>query len=110
MKVETKLTEAIGKTISAVELSHRQCVSAFDDGTFATLGIYYGYEPGDELITEDELDLFCFGDEKLIRAEIVTAHEIDYMRKTEREEEEMRQEERDRKEYRRLKLKFDGYP
>lgn len=67
MKTEVKLTEAVGKTLAAVEFSESycggQCVLAFTDGTFATLGVDRGYESGDEEIIEEPLTLFDFGDE-----------------------------------------------
>jgi hypothetical protein len=114
MKTEVKLTEAVGKTLAAVEFSESycggQCVLAFADGTFATLGVERGYESGDEEITEEPLSVFDFGDEKLIRAEIVTAEELAAMRKArsdqQRAEQQARQEARDRQEFERLKRKF----
>lgn len=114
MKTEMKLTEAVGKTLAAVEFSESycggQCVLAFTDGTFATLGIARGYESGDEEITEDTLALFDFGDEKLVRAGIVTADELAAMRedrnRQQRAEYEKQQEARDRQEFERLKRKF----
>ncbi len=114
MKSEIKLTNAIGKTLAAVELSNRcyggQAVIAFTDGTFATLGIDRGYESGDEEIKEDALRVFEFGDEKLIRAGIVTLEEINEMRtektRQEQAQQQASQEARDRREFERLKKKF----
>jgi hypothetical protein len=114
MKTEVKLTEAVGKTLAAVEFSDaylaQQCVLAFADGTFATLGVERGYESGDEEITEEPLNVFDFGDEKLVRAGIVTAEEMAAMREARdrqrRAEQEHCQEARDRQEFERLKRKF----
>jgi hypothetical protein len=54
--------------------------------------------------------VFDFGDEKLIRAGIVTAEELAAMRKArddqQRAEQQARQEARDRQEFERLKRKF----
>lgn len=50
MKTEINITDAIGKTLAAMEPSDGyppQCVLSFTDGTFATLGIEEGYELGD---------------------------------------------------------------
>ena len=114
MKTEVKLTEAVGKTLAAVEFSEShysgQCVLVFADGTFATLGIDRGCEYGDEEITEEPLDLFDFGDEKLVRAGVVTADELAAMRKARDDKHSAayraRQEARDRQEFERLKQKF----
>ena len=84
MKAEVKLTEAVGKTLQAVEFSESYCggqaVLAFTDDTFATLGVERGYESGDEEIKEDALAVFDFGDKKLARAGIVTLDEMAAMR------------------------------
>lgn len=114
MKTEVKLTEAVGKTLAAVEFSESYCggqaVLAFTDGTFATLGVERGYESGDEEIKEDTLAVFEFGDEKLVRAGIVTDDELAAMRKArddqQRADQQARQEARDRQEFERLKRKF----
>lgn len=114
MKTEVKMTEAVGKTLAAVEFSEGycggQCVLAFTDGTFATLGVERGYERGDEEITEDTLALFDFGDENLVRAGIVTADELAAMREDRNRQQragyERLQEARDRQEFERLKRKF----
>ena len=114
MKTEVKLTEAVGKTLAAVEFSDSwcggQCVLAFTDSTFATLGVERGHESGDEEIKEDTLAVFDFGDEKLARAGIVTTDEMAAMRKDrddqQRAEQQARQEARDRMEFERLKRKF----
>jgi hypothetical protein len=114
MKTEVKLKQAVGKTLTAVEFSESwcggQCVLAFSDGTFATLGVERGYEGGDEEVKEDTLAVFDFGDEKLTRAGIVTADELAAMRKArddqQRAEQQARQEARDRQEFARLKRKF----
>lgn len=114
MKTEVKLTEAVGKTLQAVEFSASYCggqaVLAFTDGTFATLGVERGYESGDEEIVEEPLAVFDFGDEKLVRAGLVTAKELEAMRKArdeqQRAERQAQQEARDRQEFERLKRKF----
>jgi hypothetical protein len=114
MKTEVKLTESVGKTLTAVEFSENycggQCLLVFADGTFATLGVDRGYESGDEEITEEPLELFDFGDEKLVRAGVVTADEIAAMRKARddkhRAAQQARQEAIDRREFERLKRKF----
>ena len=114
MKTEVKLTEAVGKTLAAVEFSESYCggqaVLAFTDGTFATLGIERGYESGDEEIVEEALSVFDFGDKKLVRAGIVSADELAAMRKArddqQKAEQQARQEARDRQELERLKKKF----
>lgn len=114
MKTEVKLTDAVGKTLAAVEFSESyrsgQAVLAFTDNTFATLGVERGYEGGDEEIVEEPLDVFDFGDEKLVRSGIVTAEELETMRKVrdeqQRAEHQAQQEARDRQEFERLKRKF----
>ena len=114
MKTEVKLTEAIGKTLAAVEFSESWCggqaVLAFTDGTFATLGVERGYESGEDEIKEDTLAVFDFGDEKLARAGIVTLDEMAAMRaeqtRQRQAEAQYRQEARDRQEFERLKRKF----
>lgn len=116
MKTEVKLTEAVGKTLAAVEFSDSyrggQAVLSFTDGTFATLGVERGHEDGDEEIKEDTLAVFDFGDEKLARAGIVTLDEMAAMR-AERTRQlkaavQALQEARDRQEFERLKRKFEA--
>jgi hypothetical protein len=55
MLKEIPLEEVKGKTISGLtsSCSCNQFVITFTDGTFTTLGINSGYEPGDETIEEE---------------------------------------------------------
>lgn len=110
MKTEVKLTESIGKTLAAVAFSESyckgQCVLAFTDGTFATLGIDRGCERGEDWIMQEELSLFDFGDDELVRAGIVTAEEIATMRKDRDRKLAAERDARLRQEFERLKCKF----
>jgi hypothetical protein len=109
---EVKLTGAIGKIVAAVEFSrfNGQCVIAFTDGMFSTLGVEPGYDRGDNSIMSDPLDVFDFGDVELVRSGIVTAEELSDMRHVrdahERIEQQAQQDASDRKEFERLKRKF----
>lgn len=115
MKTEINMTDAIGKTLAAVETSADyppQCVLVFTDGTFATLGIQEGYEPGDGEIVPTTVALFDFGDARLVRAGIVSEQEMAELRALEEARKELerqrQQEERDRREFERLKRKFEA--
>jgi len=114
MRQEVKLTAAVGKTLEGVAFSSGysvgQAVLTFSDGTFATLGVSRGYEAGDEEIEEDDLILFGFGDDELVRVGVVTAEELQALREAKDAQSlaalQAAQEARDRQEFERLKRKF----
>ena len=110
MKQEIKLTEALGKTLENVAFSYtsRQAVLVFTGGTFSTFGIWHGYEPGDESITEDSLEMEDFGDAELIRVGVATEDEINSIRAVQQEQCQQHFEARDKAEFERLKKKFSA--
>lgn len=109
MKTEIKLSEAIGKTLATVEFAlSGQCVIIFNDDTFTTLGIEQGYDPGDEQIVEDRLNIFEFGDTALVRVGIATFDELMAMRQAKNDKRQAEQEIRERCEFERLKRKFSA--
>lgn len=84
MKTEIKMNDAIGKTIKDFAFSgtyNGQAVIVFDDDTFATLGIQFGYEGMDADIVERELNITEFGDSEIERVGIATEQEIIDIRK-----------------------------
>lgn len=108
MKTEVTLEKSIGKTLLCVKAStsSRQMVLVFTDGTFTTLQISRGYEPGDDVIVGGQLKLLDFHDGELIRAGIVTKDELDAMRVAQDVKYRANQEDRDRAELVRLKHKY----
>jgi hypothetical protein len=112
MFLEVNLTDAIGKTLAAVEFSMGfggsgdQVVLAFSDGTFATLGIDRDQPVGDEEIKEDTLDVFRFNQKALVRAGIVTKEELSSMRAEQDRLAKAAQESYDRRQFEYLKKKF----
>ena len=87
MKTEIKMSNAIGKTIKdfAFSSTSGQAVFVFDDNTFATLGLHFGYDDRDVDITEDSLIISDFGDSELERVGIVDEKELEEIRKQQHE-------------------------
>ena len=84
MKTEIKMSDAIGKIIKDFAFSgtyNGQAVIVFDDDTFATLGIQFGYEHMDADIVEKELNITEFGDSEIERVGIATEQELEEIRK-----------------------------
>lgn len=112
MKIEIPFSEAIGKTIEAIEFSgwlrSGQCVIVFSDGTFSTIGVNRGSERGCESVVEDSLLLFSFGDAKLTNAGVLSLDEMKNMRMDHERKKNLANEELEKKEFDRLKLKYGG--
>ena len=108
MKQEIKLTEALGKTLKDVAFSYTcgQAVLVFTDGTFSTLGVLRGYEPGDESVDEVSLELNNFGDAELIRVGVTTEEELNRIRSVQQIEHNEKRDAADRAYFERLKKKF----
>lgn len=113
MKTEIGISKVVGKTLKAIQFSNLngQCVLVFNDDTFTTLGIDRGFEHGDDDIEPISLDLFMFGDDRLIEADIVTKEEMEFIRSEKAAADNKRhnvaQELRDRAEYERLRARFE---
>ena len=103
-----KLTEAIGKKISAVAFSRieGQCVIVLDDECFATLGVNTGDDGDERKVADDQIRLLDFGDDELIRVGVATRDDIDVRRQEMTRFISERRDLHDRKEYERLKKKF----
>lgn len=83
MKTEIKMSDAIGKTIKDFAFSGSysgQAVIVFDDNTFTTLGIEFGYEDRDADIVERGLNITEFGDSEIERVGIATEKELEEIR------------------------------
>jgi hypothetical protein len=109
MKNPNKLTESIGKTISAVEYSFdcSQFLVAFTDGTFSVLAVDVEWDGIASIVESYECVVSAFTDEKLVRAGVATQEDL-YARRTElQRRDEERQDAMDRQEYERLKRKFE---
>lgn len=110
MQTEIELKDAVGKVLKDVLFASNQAVITFTDDTFTTLGVGLGYEPGEETIRPDTLELFDFGDDLLANAGIATKEELNDLREERRkkaaEHWRVTQEEREREEFERLKKKF----
>jgi hypothetical protein len=115
MKKPNKLTESIGKTISAVERSFGcfQFLISFTDGTFSVLDV--NIELADvewdgvaSIVESDSFLASAFTDENLVRAGVATHEELRAIRAEIQRRDEEREEAMDIQEYKRLKRKFEG--
>ena len=108
MKQEITYTEAIGKTIEAIELSHTSggMIIVFTDGTFTHFEVHHGYHDDAPEIMWSKLDLLDFGDDQLITAGVISQDELDQIRKQKSAKFKAKKEAYDRQEYERLKKKF----
>lgn len=103
MMTEIKLSDAIGKQLTGVAFSYtsNQAVLVFHDDTVAAIGATWGY-PG-----EETLNIFDFGDDKLVQLRIATSYELEELRKARDIKNVKINELRERNEYERLKAKYD---
>ena len=110
MRKEIILSESFGKVLEGYEFSITcgQAVITFTDGTFSTLGIDTGYADGCEEIEESSLELHDFGDDKLIKLNIITQDELDKIRKERNENLTYEHKQKERELYNKLKRKFEN--
>ena len=110
MKKPNKLTDSIGKTISAVEYSFdcSQFLVAFTDGTFSVLAVDVEWDGIASIVESYEWVVSAFTDEKLVRAGVATHEELRARRTELQCQYEEREEAMDRQEYERLKRQFDA--
>lgn len=108
MLKEISLSEIVGKEVKGYDMSiaNRQMVITFTDTTFTTLSVESGYEPGEEEIVGSSLDLYNFGDKKLIALGITTQKELTAARGKRRKEFILIKKNQDRQTYERLKAEF----
>lgn len=109
MKKEITDKEAIGRTITGFVYSYTsgRMIITFNGDTFTTFGIKRGYESGDEEIISEKLDLFDFGDDELVKADILSKDELEEkLTKRDRQWKQQR-EAQEFVEYKRLKAKWE---
>jgi len=108
VKTQIKLTEAIGRTLTAAEWNWRggELLLAFSDDAFALLEVSRGYEAGDEEICDGHLDPLDFGDAQLVRAGVFTEAQLNTMRAEKRAAQAATWDEHERQLYERLREKF----
>lgn len=103
--MQTEITDAaaIGKTIREFTFSFTagQMIVHFDDGTFTVFGIDGTYDPD---IVSQKLALFDFGDDKLVRANILSAEELEKKRAERTKRWKQIRELRDRRRYEEPKI------
>jgi hypothetical protein len=110
MKTLTKLREAAGKTVGAVEFSFDdgQVVIAFTDDTFAAIRLAENFIDDSYHLEDGHFDVFGFLNlDRLIRAGILTEAELEDLRVRRNAAEAADREKQERAEYERLKAKFD---
>jgi len=110
MKKPNKLTESIGKTISAVEHSFdcSQFLVAFTDGTFSVLAVDVEWDGIASIVESYEWVVSAFTDESIMRAGVATHEELRDERDQRNSMARAEAERRDRDLYERLKRKFEA--
>ena len=109
MREEIHSTEIVGKTVEGLyfSVSGDALMLTFDDDTLAVFGVMRGYEQGDEEICASDLDIFTFGDERLIEAGVSTQEGLKAARAKRVVDWNAAREKGDRKRYEALKKKFE---
>jgi hypothetical protein len=105
------LKDAVGKTFLGFVQSDiiDQSILKFSDECYSVFAMSQDNYDGQLYLYEDDLDLLCFGDDKLSALGIASKAELENMRKENIEKKKYRDEELERKEYERLKKKFEQY-
>lgn len=83
---EIPIEESIGKSLARIcsSVISSQTVMVFSDGTFTTLEVKHEYDCHCRIV-EAKLELFNFGDRKLVESGILTYEEIDKLRRENQE-------------------------
>ena len=83
---EIPIEESIGKSLARIcsSVMSSQTVMVFSDGTFTTIEVKYEYDCHCRIV-EAKLELFNFGDRKLVEVGILTYGEIDKLRRESQE-------------------------
>ena len=110
MKEEIALSKCLGKTLAgyAFSITCCQAVMTFTDGTFATIGISRGWDPGEIEFIEEKLNLHDFGDDKLICLGVITQSELNEMRDQKVKESLIERENAELALYEKLRNKFES--
>lgn len=108
MRPEMPFSESIGKTIETVRYSGEiaQAVVTFTDGSFATIGVEFGWEMNDGTLRDESLDVRAFGDVALAETGVMEHAEIQAIRDEDYRLRELSRQEYERREFERLRRKF----
>ena len=107
MREEINDEQAVGKTVEGIYYSiDGPAVITFTDNTFTSFGVSLGHEACDVEIYNGKLDLFRFGDSKLIEAGVITSDELESRRESYHAASREARKASDRRQYERLRKKF----
>lgn len=113
MKKEVDIYKAPGKKLLAFtpSVTSNQAILTWDDDTFSTLGIQFGYGRGGKFIDGDPLEIWAFNKESLFMSGVTTEQEYEKARQTlampEQKRAKEKAEDEERETYRRLKAKYE---